>query len=138
MAIIRNILAVIIGWALGSIVNMSLISLGYSIFPLQGVDVNDMDALASAMPHLEPKFFIFPFLAHALGALVGAISAGLIAASHKMKFSYIIGALFLLGGVVMVYLIPAPLWFVSTDLLLAYIPMAWLGGKIAILKPYRN
>ena len=137
MVIVRNILAVIIGWFIGSIVNMSLINYGYGVFPLVGVDTNDMEALAVVMPHLEPKFFTFPFLAHALGTLVGAFIAGLIAASHRMKFSYSIGGLFLIGGITMAYLIPAPLWFVSTDLLLAYIPMAWLGGKIVLLVTYK-
>ena len=133
MVIVRNILAVIIGWFIGSIVNMSLINYGYSIFPLEGVDTNDMEALAAIMPHLDPQFFIFPFLAHALGTLVGAIIAGLIAASHRMKFSYSIGGLFLIGGITMAYLLPSPLWFLTIDLLLAYIPMAWLGGKIALM-----
>ena len=137
MVIVRNVLAVLIGWFIGSIVNMSLINYGYSVFPLVGIDTNDMEAIAAIMPHLDLQFFIFPFLAHALGTLVGAIIAGLIAASHIMKFSYSIGGLFLIGGVTMVYLLPSPLWFIALDLLLAYIPMAWLGGKIALMI-YKN
>jgi hypothetical protein len=28
-------------------------------------------------------------------------------------------------------MIPAPKWFLAVDLLLAYLPMAWLGGTLA-------
>jgi len=57
--------------------------------------------------------------------------AGLIAASHKMRFALGIGAFFLIGGIVMVISVPSPTWFAALDLLVAYIPMAYLGGKFA-------
>lgn len=131
--VLKNILAVVIGWIGGSAINMGLVQLGHALIPLEGIDMNDMDALAAIMPTLEFKFFVFPFLAHAVGTLVGAILAGLIAATHKMKFSLSIGVLFLLGGIMVNYMIPGPLWFTALDIFIAYIPMAWLGGKIASL-----
>jgi len=130
--ILRNILAVIAGWLGGSIVNMGLIKMGHNILPITGIDPNDMNALAEVMPTLEPKYFLFPFLAHAIGTLVGAIIAGVIAVNNKMKFSLAIGGLFLLGGIAINYMLPGPTWFAATDILLAYIPMAWIGGKIAL------
>ena len=129
--ILRNILALIIGWFIGSAVNMGLIEAGHALIPIEGLDPNDMKALAKVMPTLSAKFFIFPFLAHALGTLAGAIVAGWIAASHKMKFSLAIGALFLLGGIAMSFMLPAPIWFIACDIIIAYIPMAFIGGKIA-------
>ena len=73
--IIKNILAVIAGWIGGSVINMGLIQTGHGLMPIEGVDPNDMEALAAAMPTLDFKYFIFPFLAHALGTLVGAAIA---------------------------------------------------------------
>ena len=128
--IIRNILAVITGWLSGSIINIGLIQTGHKVFPMEGLVPNDMDTLAAMMPTLEFEYFIFPFLAHALGTLAGATIAGVIAASHKMKFSLVIGCLFLAGGIIMSYMLPEPIWFIILDLLIAYIPMAWIGGKI--------
>nr|WP_321234107.1 hypothetical protein [uncultured Psychroserpens sp.] len=130
--ILKNIIAVILGWLTGSFVNMGLVMAGHKAFPIEGVDLNDMDALAQVMPTLSSEYFIFPFLAHALGTLVGAIIAGLIAANHKMKFALGIGVLFLLGGLAMVFMAPGPMWFSVVDLVFAYIPMAWLGGKLAL------
>lgn len=128
--IVKNVLAVVLGWLVGSAINMGLIQIGFSIIPIEGVDPSDMDALAVVMPTLSAKYFIFPFLAHALGTLVGAIAASWIAASHKMKFSLGVGGLFLLGGIAVNYMLPGPTWFAVADILLAYIPMAWLGGTI--------
>jgi len=128
----KNVLAVIAGWVGGSVINMGLIQTGHKLLPIEGVDPNDMDALVAVMASLEFEYFIFPFLAHALGTLAGAVIAGLIAASHKMKFSLSIGGLFLLGGIMVNYMLPGPTWFAVTDILIAYIPMAWIGGKIAL------
>ena len=129
--ILKNIIAVIAGWLGGSIINMGLIQVGHKLIPIAGIDPSDMEALAAVMPSLEFEYFIFPFLAHALGTLIGAAIAGLIAANYKMKFSLGIGGFFLLGGIMVNYMLPGPIWFAVTDILIAYIPMAWIGGKIA-------
>ncbi|MGH8076766.1 MAG: hypothetical protein ACREPE_05505, partial [Lysobacter sp.] len=68
--------------------------------------------------------------------LAGALVAYLIAASYKAQFAYVIGAVFLCGGVAASFMIPAPTWFIALDLLIAYLPMAWLASLIGTrLKP---
>ena len=128
--VLKNILAVVLGWLLGSIVNLALVYTGHSVFPIEGVDPNDMEAIAEVMPTLSSEYFVFPFLAHAIGTLVGAFIAAKIAATRKMTFALVIGVIFLLGGIWASTMIPAPTWFTATDLIIAYIPMAWLGGKL--------
>jgi hypothetical protein len=131
MVVIRNILAIVIGLLLGSAVNMGLITLGHSIIALPpGADVSSYEALKASMPLFGPEQFIFPFFAHAIGTLVGAAVAALIAASHKFKFAMAIGIITMIGGIANVILLPAPIWFDVIDLLFAYIPMAWIGAKI--------
>jgi hypothetical protein len=130
---LRNILAVIAGIVVGSVVNMSLIQIGPMVITLpEGADVSDMQALAASMHLFEPKHFVFPFLAHAAGTFVGALVAALIAVSHQMKIALAIGVFFLIGGVAAVMMLGGPMWFNALDLLVAYIPMAWLGGKIGM------
>ena len=130
--IVRNVLAVITGIVLGSVVNMGIINLQYSFISLpEGVDVTNTESLKSSMHLFEPKHFIFPFLAHAIGTLGGAYLAARIAASHKMNIALGIGIFFLIGGISMVFLIPSPIWFAILDLSLAYIPMGWLSGRLA-------
>lgn len=129
----RNILAIIAGFVIGGIVNMGLIMLSGSIIPPPaGADLTTPEGIQAAASLLEPRHFIFPFLAHALGTLSGALVAAWIAASNKMRLAFVIGILTLAGGIYAAYIIPAPTWFVALDLLVAYIPMAYLGGKLGI------
>ena len=130
--IARNVLAVIIGIVLGSVMNMGIINLQDFFIALpEGVDVTNTESLQSSIHLFEPIHFIFPFFAHAIGTLVGAYLAARIAASHKMHFALGIGIFFLIGGISMVFIIPSPIWFAILDLSLAYIPMGWLSGRLA-------
>ena len=134
-SVVKNILAILIGLVIGSAVNMGLILISGSIIPSpEGADATTMEGLKESMHLFEPKHFIFPFLAHALGTLVGAFIAALIAGTRKMTFAMVIGVFFLIGGIINVYLLPAPTWFGIVDILGAYIPMAWIGGKLATRK----
>ena len=122
---IRNISAVITGILVGMIVNMGLIILGSSLIPIpEGFD--PMNAI-----NWDLNNFIFPFLAHALGTLVGAFLIAKIANSYQFQLALSIGTLFLIAGITMVYILPAPVWFICTDLIAAYIPMGYLGWLIA-------
>jgi len=130
--VIKNFLALIAGLVAGSIVNMGLVTISGSIIPPpEGVDPSNMESLKANMHLFEARHFIFPFLAHALGTLAGAFIAGLFAANYKLILALSIGAFFLVGGIIMVLSVPSPLWFSILDLTLAYIPMAWLGRKLA-------
>jgi hypothetical protein len=51
-----------------------------------------------------------------------------------MRFALAIGIFFLIGDIAAVFMLPAPLWYNIVDLLFAYIPMAFLGGKLANAK----
>ena len=129
--LLRNVLAILAGIAVGGGVNMALITLSLSLIPPPaGVDLNNAESLSKAMHLFEPRHFIMPFLAHAVGTLAGALAAYLIAATYKAPIAYVIGALFLCGGVAASFMIPAPTWFIVLDLLAAYLPMAWLGIQI--------
>ena len=128
----RNILAVIIGLPLGGIVNMAIIMISGSIIaPPEGADVTTMEGLKASMHLFEPRHFLMPFLAHALGTLVGAFLCYLIASTHKMNLALLIGFIFLAGGIINVIMLPSPLWFTLVDLIGAYLPMAWFGAKLA-------
>jgi hypothetical protein len=129
---LRMLLAVVVGLVLGSVVNMSLIMVSGSVIPPPaGADLTTMEGLEASMHLFEPKHFVFPFLAHALGTLVGAFVSCLVAPNKSALPAYIVGTLFLLGGIINAYLLPAPAWFIAVDLLLAYLPAAWLGQALA-------
>ncbi len=125
------LLSVIIGMVLnGVIINISPLI----IPPPEGADLLTPEGLMEAMKIMEPKHFIMPFLAHALGTLVAVFIAFKLMPGSKFIYAIFITFPFLLGGAYMVYLLPAPLWFEILDLALAYVPMAWIGAKMAGLK----
>ena len=133
--LLKNILAIIAGAFVGSVVNMGIIMMSSSIIPPpQGVDATTMEGLKSAMHLFEPKHFILPFLAHALGTFTGAFVAAKIATNHKMRFAMAIGLLFLAGGITNIVMLPSPIWFTILDIGVAYIPMAYFAGKLVVNK----
>jgi hypothetical protein len=132
LTLIRNLAAILLGVVVGAAVNMALVSISPMLIPPPaGVDVNNAESLSLGIHLFEPKHFIMPFLAHALGTLAGAFVAYLTAASYKSRFAYVIGVFFLCGGIAASYMIPAPTWFIALDLVVAYLPMAWLGILLA-------
>lgn len=135
--LLRQIIAVVIGIIVGSCVNMALVTLSPALIPPPaGVDVTNAQSLSQSIHLFQPQHFIMPFLAHALGTLTGALVAYLLAASHRTQLAFGIGAFYFCGGLAACFMIPAPAWFIALDLLLAYIPMAWLAVWLGLrLRP---
>lgn len=130
--ILRNILAIIAGFIVGSVINSGLVNVGPSIIPLpEGADISTMEGLAASMKLFEPIHFLFPYLGHAIGTLAGAYTAARLGASHHMWLALGIGFIFLAGGMYAIKLFGGPTWFKAVDLL-SYIPMGFLGGKMAL------
>lgn len=130
--ILKNIIAVIAGFLCGSLLNGGIIMISASVIPPpNGADVTTMEGLRASMHLFEPRHFLMPFLAHALGTFAGAFLAAKIAYSYRMKFALLIGIIFLAGGITNVILLPSPLWFSILDIAVAYIPMAYLAYKLA-------
>jgi hypothetical protein len=134
--IIRYPLAVIAGIIIGGFVNIGIIILGgHLIAAPAGVDVTSMQSIKASLSLYEPKHFLMPFLAHAIGTFVGAMVAVNIAKTQTRFFALLIGIIFLAGGITNFFELPnSPVWFIVSDLVLAYIPTAYLAEKISIKK----
>lgn len=132
MQVLRGVGAVLAGLAIGSGVNMGVVVLGQTLVPLpEGVDLSSPESAQAAMDQMRAVHFLPPLMAHALGTLVGALIAALIAGPKLKLAPWVVGGFFLLGGIAMAFAIPAPLWFLVLDLGGAYVPMALLGSRLA-------
>ena len=128
--IIKNILAVLAGLVIGACVHMGILMLFMKLIPPpMGADVTTEAGLKAALPLFETKNFIGPFLAHALGTFFGAFIVSVI--TKNLRLSLIIGFAFLIGGIMEVMNLIAPIWFNISDLVLAYIPMSYFGYILA-------
>ncbi|WP_293872110.1 hypothetical protein [Flavobacterium sp.] len=133
--ILKNILAVVLGLFIGGTLNMVIIMISGAIIPPPaGSNLTTMEGLKAAMHLMEPKHYVLPFLAHTLGTFIGAFITAKIAATSKMRLALAIGICFLVGGIMNIVMLPSPLWFTLVDVSLAYIPMAYLGGTVALKK----
>lgn len=133
MKILRNSIVVILGLIIGSIINMKIIVYGSSVvrYP-SGVDPTNAESLKAGIHLLGFKHFMIPFAAHAIGSLIGAFIAARFSASKHFTLALIVGGFFLIGGISMVFILPnVPLWFCLLDIIMAYIPMAYLGWKLS-------
>ncbi len=129
--IVRNILAFIAGVIALMVVKTLVIKAGGALIPPPpGVNLSTVEGFKAAMPLMEVKHWVTPFLEHSLGSIAGAAIAALMAANHKMKIALGVGFLHMLGGIAATALLPFPTWVIVVDLTFAYIPMAWIGGKI--------
>lgn len=129
--LLKNIIAVVAGLLFGSAANMLTLQIGMTLIPPpEGFDMNTPEGLTAAMSRMEHKHFITPFLSHALGTFVGAFIAVRIAANKHKVIAYVLAGLFFFGGLYMVVILNAPMWFNLTDLILAYFPMAWLALRL--------
>ncbi len=129
---LKGLLAVVLGLVVGSAVNMGLVMLGGQMVPPPpGMDTTTTEGLQAAMPLMGPAHFVFPFLAHALGTLAGAFVATLVVGRVSKVPALVIGLLFMAGGIAACFMLPAPRWFEVLDVLLAYLPFAWLGYVLA-------
>ena len=125
--LLRNILAVVVGAVVCIMLNGVLLGLMMKLNPPpDGFDPNDI----STYVLLKAGHLLNPFIAHAVPSIIGGLIAALIAASHKMTFALVVGGLHMVGGIIACFIIPAPVWFIVLDLTIAYLPMAWLGGRL--------
>ena len=126
---IRKILACVLGGFLGGLFNISLISISNWAYPLpEGVDPNDLDALAAHVKAngMATGALIIVLVAHAGGSLVSGLVCGMIAMRSWYVAAISLGFFWTLGGIMMLTILPSPIWFAVTDLLL-YVPAAVLG-----------
>jgi hypothetical protein len=127
---IINILSVLVGVLIGAIVNMAILMMSSAVIaPPKGVAMTSDAGINAAMPLLEPKHFLMPFLAHAIGTFVAVYLATRFSKTKAIRIPIIIASIYLIGGIMEVMNLNAPLWFNVVDLALAYFPMAFIAFK---------
>jgi hypothetical protein len=130
MKILVNSLVLIFGVIVGMVINMLIIKYGVLLIPNPiGYDNTSIEGMQSTIHLLEPKHYITPWLAHALGTLIGALITFNLAKSSNFILALVVCIVFLIGGSVMVLSLPSPMLFTILDLGLAYLPMAWIVKK---------
>jgi hypothetical protein len=129
---VRNTLAFIAGVVALAVAKYVATRLGAAMIPPPtGVDLSTLEGFKAAIPLYEASQWLPAFFEHAVGSMAGGAVAALLAASHRMTLALGIGGLHLLGGLAAAFMLPFPAWVVVVDLGAMYLPMAWIGGRLA-------
>ena len=129
---LRNILAVIAGLAVGMVVNMALVLLNvYVLYPMpEGTSMQDQEQFKAYLETLPATAFLVPVVAHLAQAFVGGWTAARIGASRPVLLAMIVGVISLVGGIINLMTIEGPGWmYVELPL---YLVAAWLAGRIEV------
>lgn len=140
---VRNILAALLGLVggllIGSMLNMGVLMISNFVIPFpEGVNPADANSIRDNIKLFETKHYIMPFLAHALGTLIGVFVAfKIIQMFRATKFiavglALVIALLFLWGGLATSKSINSPEAPMLVDAVLCYIPMAIIGYWLAL------
>jgi hypothetical protein len=130
--IARNVLAVVASLVAGVCVIMLVESVKLMLYPPPpGIDFDDPEQLAEMMRNMPIGALLMVELAYALGSLTAGLVVGKVGATRQIELALGVGGLLTLAGVATLVMAPHPIWFaiVST---LTYVPLAWLGAKLAI------
>ena len=141
---LRNILAGMAGAIVSGPVNSSLLAPMARLTgapqlpqPPKGMPWAEVRNLYAPMiAEFEPLHLVSPIIAHWAGALAGAFVAAMLMSSRKPTTPLVVAGISFLGGIMMAWLASSqPWWSMSLDLI-GYLPMGWLGWKLALrLRP---
>lgn len=129
---IRNAVAAIVGYIVGSTINMGLIQLNMQVLfpPAPGIDVSDPLQFNGYIATLPSVAFLVVLVAHLGQSFVGAWVAARLGASHPMILAMSIGVLSLAGGIIAMTMIEGPAWLMIE--LPLYLVVAWAAGNMEI------
>ncbi len=122
---LRNILATLAGFVVGSAANMAVIMFNTGVlYPMPpGTDFGNPEAFAAYIATLPVPAFLVVLVAHSAQAGGGALVASRFASTRGPVPAIIIGALTALGSTMGMLQVPAPAWMwldVPLNLLCAY------------------
>lgn len=108
----RRILGLLAGIVVTAVLVGVVESLGHLVYPPpEGLDLTNPESLKAYMSAVPIGAMLSVLVAWAVGTMAGAGLAGVIARDKECLLGTILGALFLIGAIVNMAMIPHPLWF---------------------------
>ena len=128
----RNVIAVVVGLAAGMAVNMAIVILNTKVlFPIpEGLDWEDKEGFAAYFGTLPWTAFAVVIAAHLGQSFFGGLVAAHLSKNKPMLVALIVGAVTMVGGLMMLNSTPHPTWmWIEVPL---YIVTAWVAADLVI------
>lgn len=132
MNVIKNIMIIIGGVVAGSAVIYLVESISHKLYPFpSNIDMYDKVAMKEYIFSMPLSAFLILLIAYELGGFFTGFFAALLSIPELRKINAMIsGALLTIGSAINLILIPHPIWFIITSLLI-FMPFAYFGAKLA-------
>lgn len=128
---LKRTLTLVLGLIAAFVATGLIESLNMLLFPTPaGLDPQRPEDLRKLMAVMPVGAFLVVLLAWAAGSFCGSFVAVRWGPERKFWPAWVIGSIQLLAGLLMVLMIPHPVWFTVIGLAL-FLPMAALGGNLA-------
>jgi hypothetical protein len=126
-----SVLAILVGAIAAGVLITAVEAVSSAIFPLPpGLDLHDHEAMRQHIDRLPIGAFLFVLAAWAIGTFGGAWVAARLANRARLVHGLIVGALFLLAGVLNMLMIPHPVWMWVGGILVLAVG-SYLGARLA-------
>ena len=130
----RNIIAGIAGVLIAGTLVFLVEMAGHAIYPLPAnLDFSDEEAAGAYISALPLGAFLFVGGAWFIGALGGTFAACKIGRAKPEIYALVVGGFMLAATIANLVMIPHPLWFSITGVLVV-VNAAWLGMRLAATK----
>ncbi|MEE2937998.1 MAG: hypothetical protein VYA84_18575 [Planctomycetota bacterium] len=136
---IRRVLTVVLALFLGGVFNMMLVTVSQNVYPFpENVDPNNLESLKTYVEAngMATGALLIVLAAHAGGSVVSGLICGIIAKRIWITAAVGMGIFWMCGGLMMLSILPSPVWFSVADTLL-YVPAAIVGVMVGghLFKP---
>jgi len=128
---IKRILAVVLGLVAAVVTIMIVEGIGHSIYPMEAVDMNDLNAMKAFMANIPTGAIVLVLVGWIVGAFAGGLVASLVEKTTAFRNSIVIGVVLLILSIINLITIPSPIWMWIGAIVLI-IPFAIAGNKLAV------
>lgn len=130
----RRFLGIVIGLIVGYLIINGIQMIGHNLYPpplgLENLEYEELSKVVASYIESAPiGALLFVMFSHILGAFIGVIISMLISKAYIISGS-IVGGVFMILTVIVVLMIPHPIWFTIIDLI-AVLVACLLGLKLS-------
>ncbi|WP_066510494.1 hypothetical protein [Rufibacter sp. DG15C] len=126
----KSIFAVLTGVVTGFLTIFLVELVAQQVYPVPSeVNLQDPEAMGTYLASAPMGSLMLVLLAYALGSFLGGMVAARLAKSRKMMHALLVGFLLLLACVANFYLLPHPIWFIISSVII-YPLMSFFGGAM--------